>query len=334
MVHAPSQSAFSDFVLLLLSAAPKLGLPIDAVLRDAALPPEALRQRGFPISLSVARQIWSSAEKMSGNPLLGLHAAEGLEVGSLDLLDYLTRSSSSFGTALERVIRFAPLVANGGVLSLDVTGHRAHFRHVSPDGVPAVADLIVSLMVLRTRAFSGEHIRPLAVRFRHRRERVAGEYERVFDAHARVEFDAPYDELVFDRDLLELPFHSAEPRLCEILEDCAATRLQALGKVGGAPATAAGAPSSFVADVRQALQICVAQGNPNIDRVAEHLGVSSRTLQRLLRGQGTSHRALLMEARTELANRYLASSNPTRRALASGLGYASTRSVSRALRRR
>ncbi|WP_437984191.1 AraC family transcriptional regulator ligand-binding domain-containing protein [Sorangium sp. So ce117] len=332
MVHAPAQSAFSDFVLLLLSAAPKLGLPIDAVLRDAALPPEALRQRGLPISLSVARQIWSSAEKMSGNPLLGLHAAEGLEVGSLDLLDYLTRSSSSFGIALERVIRFAPLVADGGVLSLEVTGRRAHFRHLSPDGVPAVADLIVSLMVLRTRAFSGEHIRPLAVRFRHRRERVAGEYERVFDA--RVEFDAPHDELVFDRDLLELPFHSAEPRLGEILEDCAAARLQALGKVGGAPATAAGVPSSFVDDVRQALQLCIAQGNPNIDRVAEHLGVSSRTLQRLLREQGTSHRALLMEARTELANRYLASSNPTRRALAAGLGYASTRSVSRALRRR
>lgn len=332
MVHAPAQSAFSDFVLLLLSAAPKLGLPIDAVLRDAALPPEALRQRGLPISLSVARQIWSSAEKMSGNPLLGLHAAEGLEVGSLDLLDYLTRSSSSFGTALERVIRFAPLVANGGVLSLEVTGRRAHFRHVSPDGVPAVADLIVSLMVLRTRAFSGEHIRPLAVRFRHRRERVAGEYERVFDA--RVEFDAPCDELVFDRDLLELPFHSAEPRLCEILEDCAAARLQALGKVGGAPAASAGPPSSFVDEARQALQLCIAQGNPNIDRVAEHLGVSSRTLQRLLREQGTSHRALLMEARTELANRYLASSSPTRRALAAGLGYASTRSVSRALRRR
>ncbi|WP_437897716.1 AraC family transcriptional regulator ligand-binding domain-containing protein [Sorangium sp. So ce124] len=333
MVHAPAQSAFSDFVLLLLSAAPKLGLPIDAVLRDAALPPEALRQRGLPISLSVARQIWSSAEKMSGNPLLGLHAAEGLEVGSLDLLDYLTRSSSSFGAALERVIRFAPLVANGGVLSLEVTGRRAHFRHVSPDGVPAVADLIVTLMVLRTRAFSGEHIRPLAVRFRHRRERVAGEYERVFDA--RVEFDAPYDELVFDRDLLELPFHSAEPRLCEILEDCAAARLQALGKAaGGAPAAAAGAPSSFVVDVRQALQLCIAQGNPNIDRVAEHLGVSSRTLQRQLREQGTSHRALLTEARTELANRYLASSNPTRRALAAGLGYTSTRSVSRALRRR
>jgi AraC-like DNA-binding protein len=333
LVPAPDQSAFSDFVLLLLSAAPKLGLPIDAVLRDAALPPGALRQRGLPISLSAARQIWSSAEKMSGNPLLGLHAAEQLEVGSLDLLDYLTRSSSSFGAALDRVIRFAPLVANAGVLSLQVTGRRAHFRHVSPDGVPAVADLIVSLMVLRTRTFSGEHIRPLAVRFRHRRERVAGEYERVFDA--RVEFDAPYDELVFDRDLLELPFHSAEPRLCEILEDCAAARLQALGKAaGGAPAAAADAPSSFVADVRQSLQLCIAQGNPNIDRVAEHLGVSSRTLQRQLREQGTSHRALLTEARTELANRYLASSNPTRRALAAGLGYTSTRSVSRALRRR
>ncbi|WP_437598688.1 AraC family transcriptional regulator ligand-binding domain-containing protein [Sorangium sp. So ce590] len=331
MVKALAPSAFSDFVLLLLSAAPKLGLPIDAVLRNSGLPPGALRQRGLPISLRAARQIWSSAEEVSGDPLIGLHAAEQLDVGSLDLLDYLTRSSSSFGEALDRFIRFAPLLANAGVLGLQVTGRRAHFRHFSPDGVPAVADLLSSLMVLRARTFSGEHIRPLAVRFRHGRERVGGEYERIFDA--RVEFDAPCDELVFDRELLQLPFHSAEPRLCEVLEDCAEARLRANSKVGETPAAAA-APSSFVNDVRLALQICVAAGNPNIDRVAEHLGVSSRTVQRLLREQGTSHRALLMEVRTELANHYLASSNPTRRTLAAGLGYASARSVSRALRRR
>lgn len=331
MVKVPAPSAFSDFVLLLLSAAPKLGLPIDVVLRNSALPPGALRQRGLPISLTAARQIWSSAERVSGNPLLGLHAAEQLEVGSLDLLDYLTRSSRGFGDALDRFIRFAPLLASAGVLGSQVIGRRVHFRHISPDGVPAVADLIAAMMVLRARTFSGEHIRPLAVRFRHRRERATSEYERIFDA--RVEFEAPYDELIFDRELLQLPFQSADPRLCEVLEDCAQARLRAVGKPDGA-AVAAAAPSGFVADVRHVLQLCIAEGNPNIDRVAEHLGVSSRTVQRLLRQQGTSHRALLMEVRAELANHYLASSNPTRRALAAGLGYASARSASRALRRR
>ncbi|MGK4003762.1 AraC family transcriptional regulator ligand-binding domain-containing protein [Sorangium sp. So ce1036] len=330
MLSAPRPSAFSDFVLLLVAAASKLGLPVEAVLQDAALPPAALRQRGLPISLSAARQIWSSAERVSGDRLLGLHAAERLEIGALDILDYLTRSSRSFGEAAHRFIRFSPLLASAGVLSFQVTGRRAHIRHLSQDGVPAVSELIVSLVVLRARAFSGEDIRPLSVRFRHRGARVPGEYDRVF--RAPVEFEAPCDELVFDRELLDVPFHSAEPRLCEILEGCATARLQAIGAIDGAPAAAG---SSLLGEVRQALRICIAEGNPNVDRVAEHLGVSARTLQRQLREHGTSHRALLAEARAGIANRYLAASgNPTRRALAAELGYASPRSASRALRRR
>ncbi|WP_437683979.1 AraC family transcriptional regulator ligand-binding domain-containing protein [Sorangium sp. So ce131] len=325
----PAASAFSDFVLLLVSAAPKLGLPIDVVLRDAALPPAALRQRGLPISLSAARQIWSAAERVSGDPLLGLHTAETLDVGALDLLDYLTRNSTRFGDAVGRSIRFAPLLASAGVLSLKVVGHRAHFRHFSQDGVPAVSDLIAGLTVLRARTFSGEDIRPLAVRFRHRRERALGEYERIFGAP--VEFEAPFDELVFDRELLDVPFRSADPRLCELLEECAQARLEAaVGAAGAAPAAAL---PGFLDEVRQALRNCIADGNPNLDRVAEHLGMSSRTVQRQLREHGTSHRALLTEARAEIASRYLASQNPTHRALASRLGYASPRSVSRALRR-
>ncbi|AUX24076.1 AraC family transcriptional regulator [Sorangium cellulosum] len=316
--------------MLLVAAAPKLGLPIEAVLQNAVLPPAALRQRGLPISLSVARQIWASAERMSGDRVLGLHAAEELEIGALDILDYLTRSCRSFGEAVHRVIRFSPLLASGGVLSFQVTGRRAHFRHLSQDGVPAVAQLIVSLMVLRARAFSGEDIRPLAVRFRHRGARDPGAYDRVF--RAPIEFGAPCDELVFDRELLDVPFLTAEPRLCEILEGCATARLQAVGAIAGAPAAAG---SSLLGEVRQALRICIAEGNPNIDRIAEHLGVSARTLQRQLREHGTSHRALLTEARAEIANHVLASSgNPTRRALAAQLGYASPRSASRALRRR
>ncbi|WP_234023519.1 AraC family transcriptional regulator [Sorangium cellulosum] len=320
--------------MLLVSAAPKLGLPIDVVLRDAALPPAALQQRGLPISLSAARQIWSAAERVSGDALLGLRTAETLDVGALDLLDYLTRNSTRFGEAVDRSIRFAPLLASAGVLSLKMVGRRAHFRHFSQDGVPAVSDLIAGLTVLRARTFSGEDIRPLAVRFRHRRERAAGEYERIFGAP--VEFDAPFDELVFDRELLDVPFRSADPRLCELLEACAQARLEAVGRAGVAAAGAspgAAASPGFLDEVRQALRICIADGNPNLDRVAEHLGMSARTVQRQLREQGMSHRALLTEVRAEIASRYLASQNPTHRALASRLGYASPRSVSRALRR-
>ncbi|WP_438008991.1 AraC family transcriptional regulator ligand-binding domain-containing protein [Sorangium sp. So ce321] len=329
MPQEPEPAAFSDFVLLLISAAPKLGLPLEAVLRSAGLPPEALCRRGVPIPLSAARYIWSSAERVSGDPVLGLHVAEKLDVGTLDILDYLSRSSASFGAALARFIRFAPLFADSGVMSLHVDGGHAHFRHVSPNGVPAVSELLVGMTVLRARTFSGEYVRPLAVRFRHHRKCTAGAYERIFDAP--VEFGAPCDELVFRREHLEMPFGSADPRLCEILEESAHLRLQQLSRVAAPPPAA---PSGFVDEVRHVLRECIAAGNPNVDQVAERMGVSPRTLQRQLREQGSSHRALLAETRVALMDRCLASANPSRHMLAAELGYVSARSVSRALRRR
>ncbi|WP_438025786.1 AraC family transcriptional regulator ligand-binding domain-containing protein [Sorangium sp. So ce233] len=315
--------------MLLISAAPKLGLPLEAVLRGAALPPAALGQRGVPIPLSAARHVWSSAERVSGGPELGLRVAETLDVGTLDVLDYLSRSSASFGAALCRFIRFAPLLADSGVLSLHADGGHAHFRHAAPNGVPAVSELLAGMTVLRAQAFSGERVRPVAVRFRHHRRRGAGAYERIFDAP--VEFGAPCDELVFRREHLEVPFRSADPRLCEILEAFAQLRLQQQSQVDAPPPAA---PSGFVDEVRHVLRECIAEGNPNIDRVAEHMGVSARTLQRQLREHGTSHRALLAETRAALMDRYLDSANPSQRVLAAELGYASARSVSRALRRR
>ncbi|WP_437757816.1 AraC family transcriptional regulator ligand-binding domain-containing protein [Sorangium sp. So ce1389] len=332
MPKEPDPAAFSDFVLLLISAAPKLGLPLEAVLRSAGLPPEALCRRGVPIPLSAARYVWSSAERVSSDPVLGLRVAEALDVGALDILDYLSRSSASFGAALARFIRFAPLLADSGVLSLHADGGRAHFRHVSPNGVPAVSELLASMTVLRARAFSGEYVRPLAVRFRHHRndrQCSAGAYERIFDAP--VEFDAPCDELVFRREHLEVPFGSADPRLCEILEESAHLRLQQPSRVAAPPPAA---PSGFIDEVRHVLRECIAEGNPNVDHVAERMGVSPRTLQRQLREQGTSHRALLAETRVALMDRYLASANPSRHMLAAELGYVSARSASRALRRR
>ncbi|MGK3991022.1 AraC family transcriptional regulator ligand-binding domain-containing protein [Sorangium sp. So ce136] len=329
MPKEPDPAAFSDFVLLLISAAPKLGLPLEAILRSAGLPPEALCRRGVPIPLSAARHVWSSAERVSGDPVLGLHVAEKLDVGALDILDYLSRSSASFGAALTRFIRFAPLLADAGVMSLHADCGRVHFRHVSPNGVPAVSELLVGTTVLRARAFSGEYLRPLAVRFRHHRKCTADAYERIFDAP--VEFGAPCDELVFQREHLEVSFGSADPRLCEILEESAHLRLQQLSRVAAPPFAA---PSGFVDEVRHVLRECIAEGNPNVDQVAERMGVSPRTLQRQLREQGTSHRALLAETRVALMDRYLASANPSRHMLAAELGYVSARSASRALRRR
>ena len=324
-VATPSFSASSDFVLMLTSTAGQLGVPVHEALKRSRLPETALARRGVPISLLAARQAWSSIGAASGDPVFGLRIAEQLEVGGLDLLDFVTRSSATWGAAVNRFVRYAPLVAQAGTMSLVVEGNRVRFRHHVRGGLHIVSEMILGLFLRRSRQFSGEPLRPLSVRFMHRNRVKSPEYERLFDAPVR--FEADCDELVFARDTLDLPFRTAEPRLAELLDYCAESRLTELRTIP--PVLPAGAD-----DVRAALRACLAEGNANLDRVAERLNVSQRSLQRQLSELGTSHRALLREERELLSREILARDTPSHAELARALGYASRRSVSRALRRK
>jgi AraC-like DNA-binding protein len=320
-----SFSASSDFVLMLTSTAGRLGVPMREVLKRSQLPETALARRGVPISLLAAREAWSSMSAASGDPVFGLHIAEQLEVGGLDLLDFVTRSSATWGAAVNRFVRYAPLVAQAGTMSLVVEGNRVRFRHHVHGGLRIVSEMILGLLLRRSRQFSGEPLRPLAVRFMHRDRAKSPEYERIFDAPVR--FDANCDELVFSRDTLDLPFKTAEPRLAELLDYCAESRLTDLRAIPSV------VPSG-VDDVRAALRACLAEGNANLDRVAERLNVGQRSLQRQLSELGTSHRALLREERDLLSREILARETPSHAELAKALGYSSRRSAARAIGRR
>jgi AraC-like DNA-binding protein len=322
---APSFSASSDFVLMLTSTAGRLGVPVHEALRRTQIPETALSRRGVPISLLAARQAWSSISAASGDPVFGLRIAEQLEVGGLDLLDFVTRSSATWGDAVKRFVRYAPLVAQAGTMSVVVEGDRVRFRHQVHGGLRIVSEMILGLFLRRSRQFSGEPLRPLSVRFMHRNRVKSPEYERMFDAPVR--FDAECDELVFSRDTLDLPFRTAEPRLAELLDYCAESRLVELQVTPPVVASSA-------SDVRAVLRACLAEGNANLDRVAERLNVSQRSLQRHLRELGTSHRALLREERELLSRELMARESPSHADLAKALGYSSRRSVARSLARR
>jgi len=71
----------------------------------------------------------------------------------------------------------------------------------------------------------------------------------------------------------------------------------------------------------------------NLSLAAGRLGTSARTLQRILRGLGTSFRAELAQVRLEHARERLLHDNVALTAIAFDLGYASLQSFDRQFRR-
>src|SRR5262245_38599710 len=55
---------------------------------------------------SVVEAAWRSAASVTGDPAIGLHVAESLPRGALDLIEYAFRSSATLASGLERLARY------------------------------------------------------------------------------------------------------------------------------------------------------------------------------------------------------------------------------------
>src|SRR6185295_5568320 len=64
-------------------------------------------------------------------------------------------------------------------------------------------------------------------------------------------------------------------------------------------------PDSVVDRARALISAELRGGDPSLERIAQRLGLSPRTLQRRLRDQGSSHNELLDQMRKDLALKYL-----------------------------
>ncbi|GAA0230685.1 AraC family transcriptional regulator [Cryptosporangium japonicum] len=92
------------------------------------------------------------------------------------------------------------------------------------------------------------------------------------------------------------------------------------------------ATASVTDRVRAALHETLPSGDPSMPAVAKQLAVSSRTLQRQLRQEGTTFQAILATTREDLARHYLGHSSMRSTEIAYLLGYDDTNSFYRAFR--
>jgi len=141
---------------------------------------------------------------------------------------------------------------------------------------------------------------------------------------APVQFEMPFTEVVFARELLERPMSGADARLNAILTAEAEAALAAIAPPRGAP--------SFVGAVKRVLEDGLYERDVTLTRLADQLGVSTRTLQRRLRAAGVTHRGLVRVVRQDLAAQSLAT-RASHGQIAHSLGYSGAGAFQRAFKR-
>lgn len=266
-------------------------------------------------------RLWDAAEKLTGDPAVGLHAGSKLALDQLSVLGSMFVHAADLRDALDRLVRLLPLVIRPANAELREDAAGARFVYESPSTARQGVDAMLAAVVKLARECTQRHIVPLRVALQSSTPPSVTPYEAYFGV--RPVWGQPASAILFRRDDLSAPMRGADPAMSALLEQHAPSILQA-----DAPPR-----SSFETRLRRAILLRVAAGEASIGAVARSLGTSRRSLQRRLTEEGTSFSAVREDALYERAQELLAREDQSIDAVASQLGFASRTSFERAFRR-
>jgi AraC-like DNA-binding protein len=300
-----------------------VGGDVEALLDAAGVDATLFEDAESRIPNDTAIALWARVASLTGDPDVGLHVAEAIRPGMFGVIEYVARTSPTLGVGFDRLFRYHRVLHDVAETRLDRTAETAGLSHRLP--VPGGAPRTVSDFVLAAWLVSGRHVtgvtwRPLEVRFSHAECADTSEYRRVFDAP--VTFGHARSELVVSRRVLDLPLVTADAALQPIVEAQASALLRRLP-----------AAESVTDSIRRVLTDELCDGEPTLERTAERLHMSARTLHRRLTEQSTSFRRVVADVRRELAERYLQERKLAIGEIAFLLGFSEASAFHRAFKR-
>lgn len=316
-------SVSSEYLSFIAYGAEARGLAPAKILRSVGIDPAVLVQRGARVAFELIPRVWQTIGDRLRDPLFGLRLVDLIPFGAADLIEYLLRHCATAGEALQMMVRFTPLLIDAERQGLTVSGNDARLQLRTGGHVPAAAELFAGLIMRRSVEIHGPAWSVRSVSFTHHAQGPRSAYDRVFQAPVR--FGMPFNEIVFPRELLDLPQPGADARLKMILLAQAEAQL---AKLGPPPRSA-----SFIERVTGLLAQGLAGGDPSLTRVADQLQLSMRTVQRRLRAEGVTHRDIVRKLRLDLASRSLAGPDASQRQIARALGYSGAGAFHRAFKR-
>lgn len=300
------------------------GASLQDLCAAAGLEPAALDDLEARATIEATSALYETAATRTRDAAFGLHVAERSDFFAFDALGFAIAAKQTLREAFEQL---APSIRalQGTRLELGVDEGAAHLTFDLPEHTAALP------CRHRTEAYMARIVRTIAlatgaspalrrVAFRHARPADLREHERVFAAP--LSFGAPHNRLSLDAAILDLPLVRADPRLSAVLDR------HVRDLVARVPAAV-----SLAEQVRRYVRDAFPRGRFDVESVSERMGVASRTLQRSLAAEGTSHRAIVEETRKEFALHYLAETRVPIKEVASLLGYTELRAFYRAFER-
>jgi AraC-like DNA-binding protein len=248
--------------------------------------PEALTERA-----------WCLAADLTRDEALGIHLAESLPRGALDLIEYALRSSPSLEKGIERLGRYGRLLSDRVAMRTHRKDDSLFFLVHDIAATPlhsARTEFALAVALKLARDSTGADITPLHVSFAHPAPENVAEHRRFFNG--RVRFSAGSSSMSLRASDASRPMREPDAALAGIIR----RRLE--NALGDRDRSSVGAMSTRV---RRMMVEHLGQSILTLDAVATALAVSRRTLTRRLAEERASFRQILDDVRRDFARALL-----------------------------
>ncbi len=285
---------------------------IDLVLRRNGLDPGRITDPYEIIPLSAYLTIFEECARTALDPVLGARIGQSLSPMDLGPTGVLFWQSASIRRGLERFLSSLSALQSATEMDLWDDGHYLNLsyqiRAGQIRGQPQDTEFSLSGMCQMIRMSFDPRWTPAEVHFTHAPSPRADLLARIF--RAPVLFGQSANRVLFDRAGVDTPYRTEDSALIAVIERHVADLV--LGQDPGA---------SFAERALRVVSHNLGQRPVDIGTVAAELGVTARTLQRRLRDEGTSLRAITQGHRQRIVEIHLSQPDMNLRDVAQALGY-------------
>lgn len=290
------------------------------MLREAGLSRTMLANPEQMLPARATMRLLERSAEVTGCSTLGLRMAEGRTIADLGATSLLIAHQPTLRAVIQAVAENRNRINSTLILHMDqledVVILREDFALKGPEPSRQSCDLVVGVLARLCQSVLGSDWSPVLVCFTHEAPAV-GEmpiYQRLFGC--RAEFNSEFNGLVIESRDMDLPNPMANSAF--------AGHARSLIDAAMSPAA-----SSITQDVEQLIALLLPAGRANIRACAASLGITVRTLQRMLGAEQAQFSDLLNRARMQLAQQHLANPRTRITDVADMLGYSSIGALTR-----
>ncbi|MGM0767834.1 MAG: AraC family transcriptional regulator [Pseudomonadota bacterium] len=284
---------------------------------------EALKDPDLRIPAADHYRLWEYAERVTGDPAIGLHAGQVVDPERMGLVGHVFFNCDTLGEAVTQYVRLHRLINESVTLSFEQTGDLAilTWQPDSPDHYCRQdMDRTLAAALSRTRHFIHPGITAQWAELAHPEPPYAGEYASLLGGP--VEFNSSTTRLAFGSRHLSHPIPHRNPYVYSAV----------LKQVNGVLARLQ-TRRTFGRKIRRLISRQMSTERIDADTLARQCHMSRQTLYRRLKKEGVSFHELVEQVRKDKALRYVAADHYALGEIAFLLGFSELSAFSRAFKR-